>query len=345
MRNSTTDAPERRGLEGVAQPTDAKSTISRRAVNHSLRITSPHPDNPQDHMRIGTSRQGRVRLLLAIQSSRIRGRGAHVENPAHSPVPNSRTPLRVNAIRCLISTTSRQSLLLCWLVAGLLLPASAAQAQGARALPPPGTGPWEALHFPKIEQHTRYEVIRGAQGPSLRSKSECAASGFVLSLDDMDLSETPRLSWRWRIHRGLQIEDEQAKPGDDFAARVYVLFAYDPRRASFLERSARGVAKLLYGRDLPGEAINYVWASRTPVGEQWLNPFSDASHMVALRTHSDAPEARIWHSEEVDLLADRGAMLGEPLPGIEAIAIMTDTDNSCTRASAEFADFRLLRPR
>ncbi len=235
--------------------------------------------------------------------------------------------------------------LFCWLVACMMLWAGLPRAQGIRLLPPPGVNPWEALHFPNIEQHTRYEMIQDSvEGPSLRSQSECSASGFVLPLDDLDLTETPRLSWRWRIHEGLQIADEHAKPGDDFAARVYVIFAYDPRRASFLERAARRAARLLYGRDLPGEAINYVWASRAPVGEHWLNPFSNASHMVSLRTHSDSPDATTWHSEVVDLLADRRSMLGEPLPQIEAIAVMTDTDNSCTRASAEFAEFRLLGP-
>jgi hypothetical protein len=78
------------------------------------------------------------------------------------------------------------------------------------------------------------------------------------------------------------------------------------------------------------------------VGEHWPNPFADAARMVSLRTHSFAPDATSWHSETVDLLADRLALLGEPLPRVEAIAVMTDTDNSCTRASAEFADFRLL---
>jgi hypothetical protein len=227
-----------------------------------------------------------------------------------------------------------------------VLPMGSTRAEGMRPLPPPGVEPWEALHFPKIERHTRYEVVQdAARGPSLRSESDCSASGFALALHDVDLEETPRLSWRWRIHQGLQIQNERAKPGDDFAARVYVVFAYDPRRASFLERVLRRAARLLYGRDLPGEAINYVWASRAPAGEQWLNPFSDAARMVALRTHSDAPGAATWRTEAVDLRADRMALLGEPLPRIEGIAVMTDTDNSCARASAEFSDFRLLGPR
>jgi hypothetical protein len=167
---------------------------------------------------------------------------------------------------------------------------------------------------------------------------------MLLSLEDFDLAQTPRLSWRWRIRQGLENDDERAKSGDDFAARVYVLFAYDPGRASFAERIKRAAVRLIYGRELPGAAINYVWASRVPAGEHWPNPFSGDAQMVSLRTHSDRPTAKFWQTEEVDLLADGQQWIGEPLPRIEAIAIMTDTDNRCTRASAEFADFRLLGP-
>ena len=234
------------------------------------------------------------------------------------------------------------SLLLCLLVACLALPASATAAQRTRPLPHPGTSPWEPLLFPKIERHTAYQVIQGPLGePSLRSQSDCAASGLVLSLVDVDSSVTPRLSWRWRIAQGLTIDNERTRSGDDFAARVYVLFEFDPGRASFRQRAERVVARLLYGRDLPGVAINYVWASRTPTGEGWANPFSETTHMIALRSHSDAPPTEIWSHEEVDLLADHRAVFGEPVPRVAAIALMTDTDNSCSQASAEFADFRL----
>jgi hypothetical protein len=229
------------------------------------------------------------------------------------------------------------------LAAAALLAGGVANAEVSRPLPPPGTRPWEAVHFPKIERHTEYEVIGDAAGASsLRSNSACSASGLVLPLRDVDLARTPRLRWRWRIHRGLSIEDERAKPGDDFAARVYVLFAYDPSRSSLLMRALRRAAALLYRRPLPGESINYVWASRAKVGTRWRNPFAHAAHMVALQSHSDRADAAQWRTETVDLLADSGTLLGDPLPAVEAIAIMTDSDNSCASASAEFADFELL---
>jgi hypothetical protein len=227
----------------------------------------------------------------------------------------------------------------------LVLSTGSARAEERRPLPPLGEPPWEALHFPKIDRHTRYELRRSEGGPSsLRSESDCAASAYLLPLEDVDLVATPRLAWRWRIHRGLANDEEQTKAGDDFAARVYLLFEFDPRRASLSARIARRAVLLLYGRELPGEAINYVWASRMPVGARWPNPFSESAHMVVLRTRSDAPGASAWHSEEVDLSADRGALLGEPLPRLAGIALMTDSDNSCSRAAAEFADFRLLGP-
>ena len=232
-----------------------------------------------------------------------------------------------------------------WLGAGALLMAGVAHAEVIRPLAPPGESPWEPVHFPEVERHTGYEVVEnGGDAGSLRSISECGASGFALALREVDLAQTPRLRWRWRIHRGLSIEDERVKPGDDFAARVYVLFAYDPSRSSWLMRALRRAAELLYRRKLPGESINYVWASRAQVGARWPNPFTDAAHMVALRSGSDREEAAQWQTETVDLRADGGALLGDPLPPIEAIAIMTDSDNTCASASAEFADFQLLGP-
>jgi hypothetical protein len=232
-----------------------------------------------------------------------------------------------------------------WLGAGALLLAGIAHAEVIRPLAPPGTSPWEPVQFPKIERHTQYEVVENDGGASsLRSLSECSASGLALALSDVDLEQTPRLRWRWRIHLGLAIENERVKPGDDFAARVYVLFAYDPSRHSWLMRALRRAAELLYRRKLPGESINYVWASRAQVGARWPNPFTDAARMVVLRSGSDREEAAEWQTETVDLRADGESLLGEPLPPVEAIAIMTDSDNTCASASAEFADFQLLGP-
>ena len=64
--------------------------------------------------------------------------------------------------------------------------------------------------------------------------------------------------------------------------------------------------------------------------------------MIALRSGPVAEPG--WRREEVDLVAEHRRAFGRPPTGALALALMTDADGTCTRASAEFADFQLLPP-
>jgi hypothetical protein len=48
----------------------------------------------------------------------------------------------------------------------------------------------------------------------------------------------------------------------------------------------------------------------------------------------------LWRSEEVDVLADYRAHFGAPVPPVVAVAVMSDSDNSCQAAEAYLARFR-----
>jgi hypothetical protein len=226
------------------------------------------------------------------------------------------------------------------LLAILSTPALAQGEAKMITLAEPGSEQWQPLHFPKIERHTRYQVVEIEGRPVFRAHAECSASGMVLPLQGVDLRHTPRLAWSWKIERGLEIADERAKEGDDFAARVYVLFRFDAERASLWSRLQRRVAATLYGEELPGKAINYVWSSRARPGESWTNPYSQDALMVARRSGA----AGEWRSEVVDLVADHGRLLGDPLMPPLALAVMSDADNTCGEATAYFGDFRLTGP-
>ena len=206
-------------------------------------------------------------------------------------------------------------------------------------LPEPGSQAWRPLVFPRIKAHSVYDVVQVGGSQAFRARSECSASAMVLPLEAVALRKTPRLSWRWRVERGLEIEDERTQQGDDFAARVYVMFPFDPARAPIWERMRRALAQRIYGATLPGHTINYVWTSRAPPGSSWTSPYSRYAHLVALR--SSASQADVgWQHESVDLLADYQRLVGEvQLPPV-ALAVMSDSDNSCQSATAFFADFR-----
>lgn len=223
----------------------------------------------------------------------------------------------------------------------LLLALGAPVARSAEiALGTPGTNGWSPLHFPKIKQHTRYVVIDTGPERFLQAESNCSASAMYVPADHVDLSETPRLFWRWRVDRGLTIADERAKAGDDFAARVYVMFKFDPEHASFWQRARHAVATTIYGEEIPGEAINYVWTSNEPAGTRWDNPFASTSKTVS---RGPGPLAR-WRTEEVDVRSDYVYLFGHEPPPILAVGVMTDSDNSCQEATARYGELGFAGP-
>jgi hypothetical protein len=204
------------------------------------------------------------------------------------------------------------------------------------SLPSPGAPDWQPLSFRGVERKTVYApaIVDGKE--VVRAESNCAASGLVLPLDGIDLDQTPQLSWRWRVDRGLDIADERVKAGDDFAARVYVMFQLDSSRASMLSRLRHRVAELIYGEEMPGSALNFVWASRLAPETVWNNPFESNAKMIALARGGRSG----WRREKVDIAARYAELFGFSPPPLMALAIMSDSDNSCQSTQAHFADFR-----
>jgi len=134
----------------------------------------------------------------------------------------------------------------------------------------------------------------------------------------------------------LARSDPRRKSGDDYAARVYVAFRYDPATAGVWERARFAALRLLYGRYPPGLALNYVWESRLPVGTVLDNAYSARAKIVVAQ--SGGALAGTWVTETHDIYADYRRIVGgggEP-PRIEGIALMTDTDDTGERALAYY---------
>jgi hypothetical protein len=202
----------------------------------------------------------------------------------------------------------------------------------------PGSDDWRPLAFRGIANQTRY-TLESFEGMEVaKAESNCGASGLVLRLDAIRLDQTPLLSWRWRVDRGLDLTQEQTKAEDDFAARVYIMFELDKSRASTLQRLRHRVAKLIYGEDIPGSALNFVWTSRLLAGTVWDNPFEPSAKMIALAQGANTG----WRTETVDVAARYRELFHAPIPPLLGLAIMSDSDNSCQSTEAHFADFKFL---
>jgi hypothetical protein len=206
------------------------------------------------------------------------------------------------------------------------------------SLPTPGSDDWRPLVFRGIANQTRYTLESFEGVEFAKAESNCGASGLVLRLDAIHLDQTPLLSWRWRVDRGLDLSQEQTKAEDDFAARVYIMFELDKSRASTFQRLRQRLAKLIYGEGIPGSALNFVWTSRLPAGTVWDNPFESSAKMIALAQGANEG----WRTETVDVVARYLELFRSPVPPPLGLAIMSDSDNSCRRTEARFADFKFL---
>jgi hypothetical protein len=184
---------------------------------------------------------------------------------------------------------------------------------------------WEALTFPKIGKHTEYS-IQTVDGQSvLKAEANASASGLVMNRP-FNPYETPVLRWRWRVDNVLEKGDATRKDGDDFPLRVYVLFAYDPARASFGLRAQYGLARRLYGEYPPHASLNYIWANRSHESRILPSPYTDRSQLVVLRF--GASETGKWVEEEVRILDDYRAAFGADPPRVARLAVMGDADNT-----------------
>jgi hypothetical protein len=168
---------------------------------------------------------------------------------------------------------------------------------------------------------TRYEVVRENGNAVLVGRSNRSASGLWRMLK-LDPAEFGRISWRWKIEKTIpENRFERQKKGDDYAARVFVVF--EPHLLRWRTR-----------------AICYVWASVQPAGSIYPDPFSDSVAVVVVESGNQ--RSGKWITEEQDFAADYVTYFHQKPQKISAVAIMTDTDNTQGQATAWYDDINLI---
>jgi len=194
---------------------------------------------------------------------------------------------------------------------------------------------WKPLTFKKIERYTTYAMVKDNDTVVIRAVAEASASGLTREIK-INSKEYPIIQWRWKVGNILKKGDVHKKEGDDYPARIYITFEYDPGKLSFFEKAKCKTIKLLYGQYPPLAAINYIWESKAPVGTMVPNPYTDRVMMFVV----ESGEAKLnqWVNQERNVYEDYKKAFGEEPPMISGVAIMTDTDNTGESATAYYGD-------
>lgn len=176
---------------------------------------------------------------------------------------------------------------------------------------------WETKSF---KGETQYTAVTEDNIRCIKAVSNASASALIYKIK-YDTREYPFLTWQWKISNILKKGNALKKEGDDYAARVYVIFP-----------------SLLFWKT---KAINYMWASTLPEGTAVPNTFTSNARMIAIE--SGPKNAGKWITEERNVYEDYKMLFGEEPPKAGGIAIMTDTDNTGESATAWYGPIKIMK--
>jgi hypothetical protein len=203
--------------------------------------------------------------------------------------------------------------------------------------PPP---PWKLETLPKIDRHTRYTLVRDEERVVLRADAKSSMASLAHPLR-LDAAAFPILEWQWKVPSLIRGADIASKEGDDFPARIYVLFDYDIRKLPFTTRTKVRIARALYGADLPLAALCYVWDGTAPRDTSVWSAYTDRVRVIV--AESGTANLGRWITTRRNVHEDFIAAFGEAPPPVTGVVIATDTDNTGESATAFYGDIRFSR--
>lgn len=171
-------------------------------------------------------------------------------------------------------------------------------------------------HEKSFAGKTSYQLTSVDNSLRLCADSQKSASGLFKTID-VNLSKTPWLNWSWKIDNVIDGVNERQKNGDDYPARVYVIFKTGPFPWQL-------------------QTINYVFSNSQSLESRWPNAFTSRAQMIAVR--SGKSDTGQWWQEKRNVAADYRQLFGRKLRHVSSVAIMSDTDNSRSSAKACYGD-------
>ncbi len=165
---------------------------------------------------------------------------------------------------------------------------------------------------------TQYRLVEQDDQLVLNARAQGSSSG-LFNTTEVSLDETPWLKWRWKVARIGNGNDEKSKSGDDYPVRLYVIVS----------------GGLQFWKSY---SLVYVWSNSARLNESWDNPYtSNVRHIAVESGDNNVGE---WRSYERNVKDDFARVFGVVPDKLEAVAIMTDSDNSGQNFEAWYGDIQ-----
>ena len=149
-----------------------------------------------------------------------------------------------------------------------------------------------------------------------------------------------KVRFSWKVPELIEDADMAVRDFDD--APVRLVFAFDGDRSKLSARNSMlsELARTLTGEEMPYATLMYVWCTKRAPGTVIINPRTDRIRKLVVE--SGPGRLNQWMDYERDIRADFEKVFGEPPGALIGIGLMTDADNTKSRASAWYGPVKLL---
>jgi Protein of unknown function (DUF3047) len=221
-----------------------------------------------------------------------------------------------------------------WRLLGAL--AAAVLAGCAAAPQAPAGEDWHSVSIPGKElTHYRWALKEGRL--ALHATSEQSASMWRRRVEPQ-APVAREVSFSWWVPAVLREASVADAKREDAPVRVLLAFSGDESRLPWRTRALFDLAEALTGERPPYATLMYVWDAHAPHDSVVINPRTDRIRKIVV----DAADQGLaqWRDHRRDFVADFRRAYGEEPGALVAVAVMTDTDNTGTRAEAWYGPIR-----
>ncbi|SPA26804.1 conserved hypothetical protein; putative exported protein; putative lipoprotein [Cupriavidus taiwanensis] len=195
---------------------------------------------------------------------------------------------------------------------------------------------WQPWTINRNKTPTTYSMAEVDQRVVVHAKADSSASGLYVPLRERDAG---MLRWTWKTSGIIRNADNSHGPREDSPLRLFVAFDGDKGALPLKDQLMYEMARLTTGREMPYATLMYIWGGQRAEGAVVKNPHTDRVRMIVV--DSGMKHANEWRCHERDLRADYRKAFGTDPGRVIAVGIMTDTDNTKSKAEAWYGDIAL----
>ncbi|MGE4051118.1 MAG: DUF3047 domain-containing protein [Piscinibacter sp.] len=202
-------------------------------------------------------------------------------------------------------------------------------------------GPWAGWNDYALpgKRSTIYRTQREGSRFIVQAHAESSASMFRRQLR-VEAAQLARVQFSWRVAGLIAQADLAEADVSDSPVRLVLAFDGDHGRLSVRARMLFELAQALTGEPPPYATLMYAWDNHAAPGTVIVGPRTDRVRKIVVETGPS--RLGQWLQYDRDLAADYRLAFGEEPGPLIGVALMTDADNTGSRAAGQYGEVRLI---